>query len=105
MSKEQYKKDLAAVKQNGWDLMHVKKQTHEICLAAVKQNGWALEFVINQTPEICLAAIMQHEDSVYYLKDIVSFKEYLSSIKDELPLLISHNEELNRLIMEVLSEN
>ena len=48
----QYEKDLKAVKQNGYSLQFVKKQTPEICLAAVKQNGYSLQFVKNQTPEL-----------------------------------------------------
>ena len=36
---------LEAVKQNGYALRYVWKQTPEICLEAVKQNGYALQFV------------------------------------------------------------
>ncbi len=36
---------LAAVKQDGRALKHVKNQTEAICMAAVNQDGWALEYV------------------------------------------------------------
>jgi len=64
----QAKKDLAAVKKNGYDLKYVQYQTPKICLAAVKQNGFALYYVEKQTPELCLAAIMQNSDALRYVK-------------------------------------
>ena len=54
---------LTRVKNRGWDLMNVRKQTPEICMAAVQQNGVALIFVMNQTPEICAAAIKQNKEA------------------------------------------
>jgi hypothetical protein len=66
---EQYKKDLEAVKENGWALQFVQNQTPEICLEAVKQNGYALEHVKNQTPELCLEAVKQNGNSLYYVKN------------------------------------
>lgn len=62
-------KALAAVKQDGWALQHVKEQTPEICLAAVKQYGYALQYVNEQTPEICLAAVKQDGDALRYVKE------------------------------------
>ena len=54
---------LNKVKNSGWNLMNVRKQTPEICMAAVQQNGVALIFVMNQTPEICAAAIKQNKEA------------------------------------------
>ena len=51
LDKNQYIKDLKAVKENGMALKFVKKQTPKICLEAVKQNGYALAYVENQTSE------------------------------------------------------
>ena len=63
------KKDLEAVKKNGWFLEYVKNQTPEICMAAVKQNGEALEFVQNQTPELCMAAVKQNGLALKYVEN------------------------------------
>ena len=43
--KTQQDKDLAKVKQDGYNLIYVKKQTPEICMAAVKQDSGALSYV------------------------------------------------------------
>ena len=45
MNWSNYEDCLAAVKQDGFALQFVKKQTPEICLAAVKENGFALKFI------------------------------------------------------------
>jgi len=39
------KEALAAVKQDGYALQYVKKQSEAVCLEAVKQNGDALRYV------------------------------------------------------------
>ena len=39
---------MAAVRQNGTALCHVKNQTPEICLAAVEQNRAAFEMIRNR---------------------------------------------------------
>ena len=63
--------DLEAVKQDGWALEYVRKQTPKICLEAVKENGWALQYVRKQTPEICLEAVKGNEYALRYVgKDI-----------------------------------
>jgi hypothetical protein len=56
----QGKEALEAVKQNGYALQYVAKQTDEICLEAVKQDGYALCYVARQTDEICLEAVKQN---------------------------------------------
>jgi len=52
---------LAAVKEDGWNLLWVPNQqvTQELCLAAVRQVGGSLLWVSPEllTPEICLAAV------------------------------------------------
>ncbi|WGH49980.1 hypothetical protein [Pseudoalteromonas phage vB_PtuP_Slicky01] len=68
---------LEAVKQDGWALRFVRKQTPEICLAAVKQSGWALQFVREQTPEICLAAVKEDSGSIKYVDTSVFEPETL----------------------------
>ena len=59
---------LAAVKQNGYLLRYVKKQTSKICLEAVKQDGTALQFVKKQTPEIYLEAVKQSGYALEFVK-------------------------------------
>ena len=59
---------LEAVKQNGFALEYVENQTSEICLEAVKTSGYALAYVKNQTPEICLEAVRQDGDALYYVE-------------------------------------
>ena len=49
---------LTAVKQNGYALQYVVKQTKKICLAAVEQNGYALRYVKKQTPVIVEQALL-----------------------------------------------
>ena len=63
------KEALAAVKQDGYGLRYVKKQTKAICLEAVKQNGYALQYVEKQTEAICLAAVKQKGDALRYIKE------------------------------------
>ena len=66
---DQYEKDLAAVKQNGYALQYIKDQTEEMCLAAVKEDGYALKFVKEQTEEMCLAAVKQNGYALCYIKN------------------------------------
>ena len=65
----QYEKDVEAVKQKGWALKFVKKQTQELCLEAVKQNGYALQYVKDQTPELCLEAVKQDGSALQFVKE------------------------------------
>ena len=60
---------LVAVKQNGHALDYVEEQTPELCLEAVKRNGFALQYVKEQTPEICLTAVQQNGDALQYVKE------------------------------------
>ena len=79
--------NLEKVKENGYNLQHVKNQTPEICLAAVKQEGFALQHVKNQTPEICLAAVEQDGHALHYVKNqteeicLAAFEEDEESIE------------------------
>jgi len=55
------------VKENGYLLQYVRKQTPEICMAAVKENGYLLQYVREQTPEICMAAVKQNGVALHYV--------------------------------------
>ena len=59
---------LEAVKQNGYALQYVAKQTDEMCLEAVKQDGYALCYVVKQTDEICLEAVKQNGYALRYVE-------------------------------------
>ena len=74
---------LEAVNEDGDALKYVKEQTPEICLAAVKQYGNALQFVREQTPEICLAAVKEEEDALQSVDKSI-FKEEKTMITLEL---------------------
>ena len=58
---------LETVKQNGYNLQHVKKQTEAICLEAVKENGYSLPYVKKQTEAICLEAVKEDAYSLQYV--------------------------------------
>jgi len=60
---------LAAVKQNGFNLRHVKEQTPELCMAAVQEHGCALRHVKEQSSEICRAAVNQTGQALEYVKE------------------------------------
>ena len=60
---------LAKVKQDGYALQYVKKQTKAICLAAVKQDGCVLRYVEEQTEAICLAAVKQDGYALRYVEE------------------------------------
>jgi len=46
---------------------------YDYCMAAVKQSGWALEFVKKQTPELCMAAVTKNGRALEYVsKDILN---------------------------------
>ena len=68
---------LVAVKRDGYNLEHVKEQTHEICLEAVKQNGHALEHVKEQTPLIIHSLKKYHRSlySVFKKKNRIAISE------------------------------
>lgn len=59
---------MEAVKQDGFALEYVKRQTHKLCLEAIKQDGHALNFVKKQTPKICIEAIKQNVNHKRYIK-------------------------------------
>ena len=63
------KEALEAVKQNGYALQYVTKQTEEMALEAVKQNGDALQYVTKQTEEIALEAVKQYGDALQYVTE------------------------------------
>jgi len=63
------KKDLEAVKKNGWFLEYVKNQTPELCMEAVKQNGLALKFARDETPELCMEAVKQNGLALKYVEN------------------------------------
>jgi len=60
---------LAAVKENGYNLKHIKNQTEEQCIAAVKENSSVLEYVKNQTHKICMAAVSHKGSSLEYVEN------------------------------------
>lgn len=47
-----------------------------MCMVAVKQSGWNLRFVRKQTPEICMAAVEQDDEAFKYVKDKSMLKKY-----------------------------
>ena len=57
------------VKQNGFALQYVIKQTPKICELAVKQDGYALRYVKIQTPKICELAVKQNGDALQFVED------------------------------------
>ena len=71
---------LKAVKQNGYSLQFIIKQTKEICSAAVKQDGYALRFVNEQTYEICLAAVKQNKHALQHVRALEIFKRIANEL-------------------------
>jgi len=84
-----YDADMAAVKQDGVALRHVKTQTPELCTEAVKQNGWALYYVKTQTPELCVAARQSIASKNYH-----RHKEMIAALETRLP------RDVAKLVME-----
>lgn len=58
-------------------------------MAAVKQNGYAIEHVKNQTPELCLAAIKQENVAINY----VNRKVFDEIINTKFAIEILNNED------------
>ena len=63
------KKQLAAVKQNGYRIQFINNPSEEVQLAAVKQNGNSIRFInksYNPSEEVQLAAVKQSGDSILF---------------------------------------
>jgi hypothetical protein len=89
------KEALEAVKQNGYTLRYVAKQTDEICLEAVKQDGCALCYVAKQTDEICLEAVKQNGMALEYVKN-KKYEICLEAVKQNgLAIQFINNEKYN----------
>jgi hypothetical protein len=74
--KQTYAICLEAVCQDGCVLQYVQKDTglsyiqlKRICLEAVMNDGNALQFVDDQTTDICLQAVRQNKHALHYVKD------------------------------------
>lgn len=46
-----------------------------MCQEAIRQDGWILQFVKKQTPEICLEAVKQDKEAFEFVKD--KYRDYV----------------------------
>jgi hypothetical protein len=95
---------MEAVKQNGYALIYVKEQTPEICMEAVKQNGYTLKYVKEQTPEICLAAVKQNGLVINYVNENYKTAEILSAaVKENWQMIhyLSEHEQSHDMYLDV----
>ena len=60
---------LIAVTENPAALMFVKDQTEAVVMAALKGNGHTLRLVRHQTKAICLAAVESSEQALMYVEE------------------------------------
>ena len=58
---------LAAIRQNGYAIKSIKKQSEQVQLAAVKQNGYAIKYIKNPSEQIQLAAVKQNGYAIKYI--------------------------------------
>ena len=96
----------AAVREDGVALQYVPDSlvTPELCKIAVQQDGWALQYVPEslRTPEICLAAVQQDGNALNLVPDRGLLVDHLRSLGGQMMKLLGHNEELDKLVAEVL---
>ena len=60
---------LAAVKQDGYAIQHIKDSSDEMKLAAVKQSGFAIQFIKNPSEEMKFAAVKQDGFAIKYIEN------------------------------------
>ncbi len=68
---EDRKQCLEAVKENAYNLAHVRHQDEEMCLIAMRKTGFALSYVREQTPEIVIAAMENDIAAITMLNNLM----------------------------------
>ena len=58
---------LAAVRQNGYVIRFIQNPSEAVKLSAVRQNGWAIQFIKNPSEEVKRAAVQQDGSVIRYI--------------------------------------
>jgi Domain of unknown function (DUF4116) len=95
---------MEAVKQNGYALEYVRRQTVDICIEAVKQNGLALQYVKNRTRTICIEAVKQNGGALLFVKNRTE-AICIEAVKQDGCALEYVKKQTDAICMEAVREN
>ena len=56
---------LAAVNQNGFNIINIPNPSEDVQLAAVHEDGYAIEFIKNPSEDVQLAAVNEYGNAIY----------------------------------------
>lgn len=58
---------LAAVKEDGYNIQYIENPSEEVQLAAVEEDGYSIEYIENPSEEVQLAVVKKHPCAIKYI--------------------------------------
>ena len=100
-------KQIQAIKENGYRILHISNPSEKVQLQAVKQGGFSIRYISNPSEKVQLEAVKQNGHSIRYISNPSEkvqrlFVKYILQQKEDTDMNQYCFHKLSRDVMEDL---